>query len=151
MDNILAKMVIEGKAPTTNHMYAVRQATAKNKKQRYLKPEVVAWQSMVQLTARKYRRVIRDYAVIGITFHFYRSYMPDVDNLLKATMDALKQALDLDDRYFDPVTSYRYPPIKDHGKIVFEGVIITITSSDLEAQRESWESIQKVLKTPIQV
>lgn len=91
---------VEGKPVSVNSAYGARARGG-----RYLKPEARAWRDLVWIAFRMQPHTFdADQLPLAVHCTFY-GVRGDADNYLKLTLDGLKVAINLDDRYFSPVTS----------------------------------------------
>ena len=118
---------VPGKPVSVNSMYANNARGGKR-----LTLAALAWESITCYKARevthKFRWAIKNGLItlpLRVTCRFYGTRKnADADNLLKATLDGLKQGLDIDDKHFHSVTA-----IKDSGQYT-DGAVIEIWASE---------------------
>lgn len=90
-----------GSRLSVNNMKVVRRGV----KTHHTWPEVTEWMSELAERARilKGNTELKTPIKIHLTGHFKDDRHPDLDNLFKATCDALKHGLGIDDKYFIPI------------------------------------------------
>ena len=91
---------VEGKPISVNSAYGARTRGG-----RYLKSEARAWRDLVWIACKMQPHGFTPEQLplaVHCTFYGVRG---DADNYLKLTLDGLKVAINLDDRYFSPVTA----------------------------------------------
>jgi Holliday junction resolvase RusA-like endonuclease len=128
-DTPVCTITVAGHPVSVNTMYA----TASNGR-RYLTKAARAWKRIVRDEAwvawlqrpRRNEHLITETFRVRCTFFGVRS---DVDNLLKCTLDGLKKAIGVDDRYFVEVKAQRGKrPAK-----ATQGAIIDIWADSVES------------------
>jgi Holliday junction resolvase RusA-like endonuclease len=68
------------------------------------KPEVRSWMLDLATKVLPYRGKLSAPITVKVFGKFRDNRQPDLDNLYKVIMDPLKEGLDIDDRYFIPVS-----------------------------------------------
>src|SRR6185437_5894902 len=102
-NHLLATVFVEGKPVSVNHAYR----RGKHGKV-YLADAANAWKMLVFAAIRQqWIGEIWQHAhlplEIDLTFYAVRA---DADNLVKVTLDGVKEAIRIDDRHFSPVSSH---------------------------------------------
>lgn len=100
----LLRTFVAGHPVSTNQMYGSRGGAAK-----HLTPAAWAWRESVALSTMRWRYAAgakRPNLAVSCVFSGVQA---DVDNLLKLTLDGLKDGLMVDDRYITRVCAERLP------------------------------------------
>lgn len=107
----LVTIRVKGKPVSVNRMYLPRSRGGK-----YLAPAAKSWEEAVWATGTfdvyAYRQLhlnmppIPEFSTLRVVCTFY-GVRGDADNYLKATLDGLKLAIHVDDRYFTSVEAHK--------------------------------------------
>jgi hypothetical protein len=119
------RIFVPGKPVSTNSMYA--SGRGRNKHGRRRTDEAVAWQQAVWvytrscMTQKRLRGGTTLRKPLRIDLEFYRLRAnADVDNYIKCSIDGLKEALGVDDRFYDSVSAHRasWIPAQTQGAVI---------------------------------
>ena len=131
MNQPLCTITVHGKPVSTNAMYG----TARNGR-RYLTKAARAWKKIVceeaWLAWLDLHRTDAALNLIGETMRVHCVFFgvaADVDNLLKCTLDGLKDGIGIDDRYFQAVKATRGRRSKSAPA---QGAVITVWAESIE-------------------
>jgi Holliday junction resolvase RusA-like endonuclease len=119
------RIFVPGKPVSVNRMYA--HGRGGNTYGRRRTEEALAWQqtvwaytwSAMQKLKLRGGATMRKPLRIDLEFYRLRSNA-DVDNFVKGTLDGLKEALGVDDRFYDSVSAHRglYAPTQAQGAVI---------------------------------
>lgn len=117
------EMYVEGQPVSVNAMYGSRLAGSVNGPTKFLTAAAKAWRDAVAAETRTERLTAGEnpskpalYTLpLKVACLFYGS-RADADNLLKLTLDGLKEGLGIDDRHFAVVESGKAPTFMRNGR-----------------------------------
>lgn len=133
------ELYVEGRPVSVNAMYGSRLVGSVNGPTKFLSVEAKAWRETVRaetwterLTQGENPAKTADYRLpLKVACLFY-GCRADADNLLKLTLDGLKEGLRIDDRHFAVVESGKAPTFIRNGRR-FRGCWIGVWESVVEA------------------